>query len=58
VKLAQIEAKQMQVNIVYDTAKKIRVLLNEARESYGAEQWDDDVKQDEVLELVTEETDE
>lgn len=42
-------------NIVFDTAKKIRALLDEAREQYGAEDWDDDGKQ-EVLELVTEET--
>lgn len=54
----QIEAKQMQANIVFDTAKAIRKLLDDAREAYGAEAWDDDSKQDEVLELVTEEVDE
>ncbi len=54
----QIEAKQMKANIVYDTAKAIRTLLDEAREAYGSEAWDDDCKQDEVLELVTEEIDE
>jgi hypothetical protein len=52
---AQIEGKQMQANIVFETAKKIRELLDAAREQYGAEAWDDDCKQDEVLELVTEE---
>lgn len=45
-------------NIVFDTAIQIRALLDSARESYGAEAWDDDAKQDEVLELVTEEIDE
>ncbi|MEI9936689.1 MAG: hypothetical protein WDO69_05645 [Pseudomonadota bacterium] len=53
----QIEAKQMQTNIVFDTAKAIRKLLDEARTAYGAEAWDDDAKQDEVIELVTEEVD-
>ena len=55
--LAQIEAKQMQANIVFDAAKAIRKLLDDARIAYGAEAWDDDSKQDEVLELVTEEVD-
>ena len=54
----QIEAKQMQSNIVFDTAKAVRKLLDEARAAYGAEAWDDDAKQDEVIELVTEEVDE
>ncbi len=53
--VAQIEAKQMQANIVFDTAKAIRRLLDDARAEYGAEAWDDDSKQDEVIELVTEE---
>ncbi|MEI9951850.1 MAG: hypothetical protein WDO74_23425 [Pseudomonadota bacterium] len=53
--VAQIEAKQMQANIVFDTAKAIRRLLDDARAAYGAEAWDDDSKQDEVIELVTEE---
>ena len=42
-------------NLIFDTAKEIRILLDRARESYGAEAWDDDSKQDEVLDLVTEE---
>lgn len=53
--VAQIEAKQMQAKVVYETAKAIRKLLDDAREAFGAKAWDDDCKQDEVLELVTEE---
>lgn len=53
--IKQIEAKQMQANLVFETAKKIRTLLDEARKAYGSEAWDDDDKQTEVLELVTEE---
>lgn len=45
----------MQENIVFDTAKKIRELLDEARKAYGAEAWDDDDKEAAVIELVTEE---
>ena len=55
VTVVQIEAKQAMANIVFDTAKAIRKLLDDARAAYGAEAWDDDCKQDEVLELVTEE---
>jgi hypothetical protein len=58
VTVKQIEAKQAMANIVFDTAKAIRTLLHEARTAYGAEAWDDDAKQDEVIELVTEEVDE
>ncbi len=56
--IGQIEARQAMANVVFDTAKKIRELLDEAREAYGAEAWDDDAKQDEVIELVTEEIEE
>ena len=49
----QIEGRRARQAIVFDTAKAIRVLLDDAREAYGADAWDDDAKQDEVLELVT-----
>jgi len=55
VTVGQIEAKQAMANLIFDTAKEIRILLDRAREAYGTEAWDDDCKQDEVLELVTEE---
>lgn len=45
----------MQENIVFETAKKIRELLDEARKAYGASDWDDAEKEASVLELVTEE---
>lgn len=51
----QIEARHMQENIVYETAKKIRELLDEARKAYGASEWDDNDREASVLELVTEE---
>ena len=51
--VAQIEAKQMQSNVIFDAAKKIRETLDAAREAYGAQEWDDDAKEDETLELVT-----
>lgn len=56
--IGQIEAKQAMANVIFDTAKAIRKLLDDAREAFGAEAWDDDCKQDEVLELVTEEVSE
>lgn len=51
----QIEAKMAQEMIIYETAKKIRDLLDEARIAYGASDWDDNDKESHVLELVTEE---
>jgi hypothetical protein len=46
--IAQIEKKQAMANIVFDTAKAIRKLLDDARAAYGAEAWDDDCKQGEI----------
>jgi len=51
----EIEAKQAQESIVFDTAKKIRALLDEAQKAYGSDAWDDADKESAVLELVTEE---
>jgi hypothetical protein len=55
----QIEAKMAEENkrtaAKFETAKRIRELLDEARKVYGVEEWDDNGVQDEVLSLVTEE---
>lgn len=53
--LKQIEARQAMDTIKYETAKKIRALLDEARKAYGATEWDDGGIEAEVLDLVTEE---
>lgn len=53
--LKQIESKQMHQNLVFETAKKIRALLDEARKEYGATEWEEDDKESEVIALVTEE---
>lgn len=51
----QIEEKQALESIVFDTAKKIRQLLDEAKKQYGAAEWDEADRESAVLELVTEE---
>lgn len=53
--LKQIEARQMKENVPFELAKKIRVLLDEARKAYGAAEWDDDGMEEKIVELVTEE---
>jgi hypothetical protein len=53
--IEQITAKQARETVKYEAAKKIRAVLDEAREAYGAEAWDENDVQTEVLELVTEE---
>lgn len=50
-----MKAEQDKVRIVYETAARIRLALDEARKAYGAEAWDDDDIQTKVLDLVTEE---
>lgn len=50
---AQIEAKMVKEVLVYETAKKIRQLLDEARKQYGESEWDDNDCEGTVLELVT-----
>lgn len=49
----QIHAVQAQTNVKYDLAKKIREILDAGAEHYGAEQWEEDSVESEVLELVT-----
>lgn len=48
-----ITKKQARENTVYDTAKQIRGLLDQARESYGADAFDDDEIESQIIELVT-----
>ena len=51
----QIEAKMEQEQIVYETAMKIRTLLDEARKAYGSAEWGENDCESRALELVTEE---
>jgi hypothetical protein len=43
------------VALKFETALKIRALLDEARKAYGSSDWDDNSLESEVMELVTEE---
>ncbi len=52
--LKQLEAAAAKQLLKYDTAKKIRSLLDTAKQAYGAEKWDEDNLAAEILELVTE----
>lgn len=49
----QIQKKAEREMIKYEVAKQIRELLDAARKSYGPTDWDDENKEDEVIELVT-----
>lgn len=49
----QIEAKKAKEMLIFETAKKVRRVLDEARQQYGESAWDGDDKEEEVLELVT-----
>jgi hypothetical protein len=51
----EIEKKMSQERIPYETAIKIRELLDAARKEYGGQEWDDNDHESKVLELVTEE---
>ncbi|WP_437948621.1 hypothetical protein WME98_49895 [Sorangium sp. So ce296] len=53
--IEQIEERQAMEMLKYETAKKIRTLLNEARERAAAADWDEDEFESAILELVTEE---
>lgn len=48
-----ITKKQARENTIYDTARQIRELLDKARESYGADSFDDDEIESQIIELVT-----
>ncbi len=54
----QIDAVLARESIKYEAAKAIREVLDKARAKFGAEAWDDNSVQDDVLNLVTEEVDE
>lgn len=47
--------EQRRTALKFETAKQIRTLLDTARKSYGAEQYDADDIETAILELVTEE---
>jgi hypothetical protein len=47
-----METKKL--NLKFETAKKIRELLDEAKKAYGSD-WEDDDMESSILELVTEE---
>lgn len=51
----QIEALMAKEAIVFETAKKIRMLLDEARETYGVKTWNARGKEAEIIRLLTEE---
>lgn len=52
--ISEIEEKRMQENVKHEAAKEIRRILDEAREAFGADAWDENDVQSAVLELVTE----
>jgi len=49
-----INQKQAQQSVKFEVAKRIRELLDVARKEYGADEWDGDEVENEVVELVTE----
>ena len=51
---AIIEKARDREVVKHEVASKIRVLLDEARETYGADEWDEQDVEAAVLELVTE----
>jgi hypothetical protein len=51
----QIEASRVKANIKFELAKQIRDLLDAARKDFGAQDWDDNDMENEILELVTSE---
>jgi hypothetical protein len=48
-------AEARRVELRFGTAQKIREMLDDARKQYGAEEWDSNDLESEVLNLVTEE---
>jgi 16S rRNA C1402 (ribose-2'-O) methylase RsmI len=52
--IAKIQKEQDKAMITYETAKKIRQLLDEARKVYGATEWQDDDVEAKIIELMTE----
>jgi len=48
------ETETRRVTILHETARLIREKLDEARDNYGAEVWDEQAAEDAILNLVTE----
>jgi GTPase Era involved in 16S rRNA processing len=53
--MSKIETAQQKQNVKFELAKQIRALLDEAKKTYGAQDWDDDELEQCVCELVFEE---
>jgi len=51
--IKDIEKEQARRNVPFELAKKIRAMLDEARETVGPS-WDDDEMENEVFELLNE----
>jgi hypothetical protein len=51
-KLKTIMEKQERENAKFEVAKKMRLMLDEARNAYGDQQWDDDCVENEIADLV------
>lgn len=49
-----MNAEQKKIAIKFETARKIRELLDEARKAYGADAADEDDLESGIIELVTE----
>lgn len=45
--------KQKRSNIKFETAKKIRELLDQARKEYGDIDWEDDGVEGEIIDMIT-----
>lgn len=50
--IKEIQVAQDKNNIQFETAKKIRQLLDDAKKSYGSEWLDDDIE-NKIIELAT-----
>ena len=48
----QITKKQAEANVKFEVARQIRELLDAAKKSYGATNWDDEDMENEILSLV------
>lgn len=53
--VAQLEKAQAREALLFETAKRVRELLDAARKEYGAEDYDERDGEARILELVTEE---
>lgn len=51
----KLEAEQNKVQAKYEAAMAIRAILDAAKKKIGAEQWDDEGIESEIIEMVTEE---